>query len=215
MIRAIIFDNEGVMVGTDWDLVAAAFSKIFSLPLLSGEKFKDSLQLYGHSNEGLLHQYSCGKISSESYWSLVLQSRDIIPTAGNRAKASSTLELLANKVSDKSIEAVRKMRLQGYSLFLLSNAIPEIVTGIKTREDYFSLFDKCYFSYEMGYRKPSPEAYAVVTRENWFQPSECFFVDDQWENVDAARKIGLVAERYALGENPGLLEVLRRHILLP
>src|SRR3989344_2397851 len=159
MIKAVIFDNEGVVVEHDWDRVARAAATAFSLPLKTGSAFKDSLQLPTSQGNTLLHEYGCGKISSDFYWSAVLESYKLPPTAENKVRMSSTLEFLTTDVNEESLHGVTWLQERGYLIFLLSNTTPEIIKGTKTRMDYFSLFDACYFSYEMGCRKPSPRAY--------------------------------------------------------
>ena len=213
MIKAIILDNEGVMIQNDWNRVARAVAGEFSLPPKSGEKFKDSLRC-GHDDENNpLYQYVCGKISSADYWSLVLRSYGIPLTEQNRGSMSSKLELLTTVVNPDALEMVNRLKKSNYEVFLLSNATPEIVKGNISRHDYFSLFDRCYFSYQIGCRKPSPEAYLTVTNENRLSPAECYFIDDKEENVLAARKIGMSAERYKMGADR-LVDILCQHIPL-
>lgn len=47
-----------------------------------------------------------------------------------------------------------------------------------------------------GARKPDPEAYLVAPRQLGVTPEECLFIDDRQVNVDAARAVGMKAERF-------------------
>jgi FMN phosphatase YigB (HAD superfamily) len=51
-------------------------------------------------------------------------------------------------------------------------------------------------SFEIGFMKPSPEAYLAAARDVGFPPEQCFFTDDKPENVDGARKVGMDAELF-------------------
>ncbi|MEP6597774.1 MAG: HAD-IA family hydrolase, partial [Ginsengibacter sp.] len=85
-----------------------------------------------------------------------------------------------------------------YRLYLLSNTniihqqafnkIYKEDIGEGVLEDYF---DKTYFSHEIGYRKPSREAYEYVLKENKLSPSETLFIDDSIQNIDGAKAVGL------------------------
>ena len=51
-------------------------------------------------------------------------------------------------------------------------------------------FDRLFVSHEMGLRKPDPAIYHHVSDWANVAPSECVFVDDLPENVEAARACG-------------------------
>ena len=51
-----------------------------------------------------------------------------------------------------------------------------------------------------GARKPAPDAYLVAPEQLKVSASECLFVDDRQINVDAAREVGMKAERFVSAE---------------
>jgi putative hydrolase of the HAD superfamily len=57
--------------------------------------------------------------------------------------------------------------------------------------DFPSLFEKDFYSHEIGERKPDLSAYRKVIRLSGVQPEETLFVDDLERNIDAAREAGL------------------------
>lgn len=59
----------------------------------------------------------------------------------------------------------------------------------------FANFWKCYFSFEVGHRKPEPEIYKYVLREEGMleSPHRCLFIDDVRENVLAAQELKIHA----------------------
>ena len=84
-----------------------------------------------------------------------------------------------------------------YRLFLLSNtdaihiAHFKETVGIDFYNRFFTSFEKVYFSFEMGLRKPQPEIYTQVLNENDLIAAETLFVDDKKENTDAAAQLGI------------------------
>ena len=84
-----------------------------------------------------------------------------------------------------------------YRLFLLSNtdaihiAKFEKEVGISFYSDFYHCFEKVYFSFEMGMRKPDSEIYAAIINNHELIPKHTLFVDDKKENTDAALLQGL------------------------
>jgi glucose-1-phosphatase len=84
-----------------------------------------------------------------------------------------------------------------YNLFLLSNT--NALHLIRFREMFFSshgypleeLFDKAYYSHEIGFRKPDPMAYRKILEDASLIPSETLFIDDLKINTDAAALLGM------------------------
>jgi len=53
--------------------------------------------------------------------------------------------------------------------------------------------DGCFYSNELGRRKPDPEVYLHVCRTLDVAPAEVAFFDDSRENVAGARAVGMHA----------------------
>ncbi|WP_432671643.1 HAD-IA family hydrolase [Flavobacterium sp. SM2513] len=93
-----------------------------------------------------------------------------------------------------------------YRLFLLSNtdtihiAYFKEMVGTEFYKRFYSCFEKVYFSFEMGLRKPQPEIYTQVLTENNLSASETLFVDDKKENTDAAEQLGIQVWNLQVGQ---------------
>ena len=90
-----------------------------------------------------------------------------------------------------------QMLSKKYRLFLLSNTDSihietfENKTGVSFYSDFYQCFEKVYFSFEIGKRKPNPEAYQYIINKHELSPKRTLFVDDKKENTDAAAALGL------------------------
>jgi len=56
-----------------------------------------------------------------------------------------------------------------------------------------SRFDRCYPSHETGLLKPDAETFRHVVSDLARAPAEILFFDDTWNNVAAARALGIRA----------------------
>jgi putative hydrolase of the HAD superfamily len=84
-----------------------------------------------------------------------------------------------------------------FRLFLLSNTDAIHIDHFEQREgasfygDFYQCFEKVYFSYEMGMRKPDAEIYTTLINRHELSPKRTLFVDDKKDNTDAAKALGL------------------------
>ena len=75
---------------------------------------------------------------------------------------------------------------------LLSNQMP-LHTEFARSKGWFSCFSRLFFSFEIGFAKPSPESYLFVLKALGVRPEDSVFVDDKQENVDGAVSVGMRA----------------------
>jgi putative hydrolase of the HAD superfamily len=93
-----------------------------------------------------------------------------------------------------------------YRLFLLSNtdaihiAHFEQKVGPDFYNAFYNSFEKVYFSFEMGDRKPNNSCYEQVLLKSKIKASETLFVDDKLENIKAAHTIGLQTWHLKVGD---------------
>jgi len=84
-----------------------------------------------------------------------------------------------------------------YKLFLLTNTDEihisrfEHKVGMSFYTDFYRCFEKVYYSYEMGMRKPDPGIYSYIVNKHDLSPKRTLFVDDKKVNTDAAASIGI------------------------
>ena len=104
------------------------------------------------------------------------------------------------------LEFLEKLSKQNYRLFLLSNtdaihiAHFRKTVGEAFYNRFFNAFEKVYFSFEMGLRKPQPEIYTKVLLENNLTAAETLFVDDKKKNTDSAAKLGIQVWNLQVGK---------------
>lgn len=85
-------------------------------------------------------------------------------------------------------DIVQRVRTAGFRTLMLSNTNP-LHWGI-LKPKFADLFDHCVLSFETGWLKPNPEAFAVVEQFENYRGSDILFFDDNLKNIAAARARG-------------------------
>lgn len=84
-----------------------------------------------------------------------------------------------------------------YRMFLLTNTDEihisrfEHNVGISFYTDFYNCFEKVFYSYEMGMRKPEPDIFTHILNKYDLSPKRTLFIDDKKSNTDAAAALGL------------------------
>ncbi len=185
--KNIIFDLGNVIIDIDVPRAAQSFAK------LSGQKPEDVLELF--STSGLFGQFETGKLDAAGFRNYV---RELLEYPGwEDAVVDTAWNALLLDIPPERIEMIQKLG-KNYRLFLLSNTssihieavnqILEKATGVARLDD---LFEKLFLSYEMGLMKPDPAIYEQVLQEAGLETSETLFLDDNENNIIAARALGI------------------------
>jgi len=198
-IKNLIFDLGGVILDINPQLTIEAFRKM-GLDRVP-EKEAEELQV------NILHKVEKGASTPEEFRNNI---RQII---GNHVSDLSIDNAWTAMIIDMPVERIRYLETlkKSYRTFLLSNT-NEIHRELFHRMfqndngySFYELFEKNYYSHQMGLRKPDPEIYRVVLEENGLIPQETLFIDDMQINTEAAKSLGM----HVLLLEPGtLLEAL-------
>lgn len=186
-IKNIIFDFGNVLLNIDPRLTQEAFSNIGIKP---GVDFWGS-----RSSAELLLNLEKGLISPENFRKGALEK--LIEGTTNEEVDKAWNALLLDLPS-RRVELVKNLA-QKYRVFLLSNSnqihydyyIHEFES--KFGFSFSILFEKTWFSHNLGMVKPDPEIFKFVLRDAGLQPQETLFIDDTLMHVEAARKLQINA----------------------
>ncbi|HWR94377.1 MAG TPA: HAD family phosphatase [Flavobacterium sp.] len=93
-----------------------------------------------------------------------------------------------------------------YRLFLLTNTDAihisrfEHNVGVSFFSDFYQCFEKVYYSYEMGMRKPDAEIFKYIINKHELSPKRTLFIDDKKANTDVAASLGINVWNLKVGE---------------
>ena len=188
MIDTIIFDFGDIFINLDKQATIDAFEKL-------------GLQHWNDDLNQLNLQFEKGQITEEHF---LLSIQKHIPNA-SIADISSAWNAILLDFPLRRLEFLQKLSKQ-YRLFLLSNtdaihiATFERENGASFYSDFYQCFEKVYFSFEMGMRKPDAEIFNLVLANHNLSPKHTLFVDDKKENTDAALSVGLKVWNLQVGQ---------------
>ncbi len=89
------------------------------------------------------------------------------------------------KVQPGSLETLRRLRREGFSLGLISNLTlepPDAVRSLIQREGFAPLFSTLVFSSEVGASKPDPRPFRTALRHLGGSPAGAVHVGDRWSS---------------------------------
>jgi HAD superfamily hydrolase (TIGR01509 family) len=199
-IKNIIFDLGGVLLNLDYGLTNQALKEI-------GLSEIDRIYTQKLQPE-LFDDYETGRISSEKFRAELskLIGRKIDNDQLDKAWNAMLLDFPEERI--RLLEKLKKR----YRLFLLSNTNDIHITAYSSYlkrifgfPDLSHIFEKEYYSYRVGKRKPDKEIFELVLSENDLNPSETFFIDDSIQHVQGAQRVGIHA--YHLQKPETILEV--------
>jgi putative hydrolase of the HAD superfamily len=185
-VKAIIFDLGGVIINIDPSLTHKAFDAL-------GISQVDKQFTFTHQ-EKIYKDFEVGKIS-------ITEFRDSFrkfiekPVSDNEIDVAWNAMLL--DIPQHRIELLRNLKSK-YQTYLLSNTniihVDSINCYLLEKHNFESLnplFDNCYFSQDIGMRKPNAQAYQYVLNMHDLNPNETLFFDDNADNIAAAEKLGI------------------------
>jgi putative hydrolase of the HAD superfamily len=96
------------------------------------------------------------------------------------------------KIDAEVVKLIEELKGR-YRTALLSNAIRPFLRQILAKHDLERLFDAILISAEEGIAKPDPAFFQRMIDKLGVPAQECFFIDDNIANVEAARAAGMRA----------------------
>jgi HAD superfamily hydrolase (TIGR01509 family) len=107
-----------------------------------------------------------------------------------------TPEHFANtqKLSPAALAFIKRCKKEGHKIYGLSNWDAESFALLKEKHPHlFDLFDGIIVSGQVKANKPHAPIYHALLNTYQLEPQQCWFFDDQKENVHAAQQLGINA----------------------
>ncbi|TRX22402.1 HAD family phosphatase [Flavobacterium franklandianum] len=188
MIDTIIFDFGDVFINLDKEGSINALKKL-------------GLSQWNEDLNQLNLQFEKGQISEEDFLQGIQKH---VPNASiDEISAAWNAVLLDFPL--RRLEFLQKLTKK-YRLFLLSNTDAihietfERESGVSFYSDFYQCFEKVYYSFEMGMRKPDAEIFNYLLKKYDLAPNHTLFVDDKKENTDAALSLGIQVWNLQVGQ---------------
>lgn len=184
--NAIIFDLGGVILNINYRLTASAFKKL-GIP--------DFDSIYTQLRQTpLFDDFETGNISPAEFRKRI---KALLPPGVTDAQVDEAWNAMLLSVPIERLQLLEKLSKK-YRLFLLSNTnIIHIKAYLAYLKKHHSLpnlshiFEKEYYSYEIGMRKPNQEIFDFVIAQNKLNPKETIFIDDSPQHIQGAAAAGV------------------------
>jgi putative hydrolase of the HAD superfamily len=112
---------------------------------------------------------------------------------------ATVLELWRDISPDAAVLAlVGRLRARGVFCALASNQERNRARHMSQTLGYARIFDREFYSCELGCVKPAAAFFEAVVRQGALDPARTLFIDDRADNVAAARACGFEAETFVL-----------------
>ena len=180
MVKTIIFDIGGVLIGYDW---TSYMMKLFHNDAVIVEKLKENI--FKNWNE-----VDRGVLSDEEL--LLLFAKDI-------PKLKKEIESFWIHLGDALYQYdftkdwLRDLKSRGYQLLFLSNWSRHVKACALEQFDFLPLLDGGIFSYQVHLLKPEHAIFKKIIEQYHLIPGECVFLDDNPDNCRASRECGIPA----------------------
>lgn len=179
MINTIIFDFDNVFMNIDRHATVEALKKL-------------GLKEWNDEIEHITTKLEKGKLTEVQF---MIEMKKLIPNAQiediRAAWHSSLLDFPLAR-----LEFLQKLSHK-YRLFLIGNFDEILIAkfehkiGYTFTREFYQCFEKVYFSFEIGLRKPEPEAFTYILKKHEVSPKRALYVDDSKENTDIAASLGM------------------------
>ncbi|MDU4091837.1 MAG: glucose-1-phosphatase [Pantoea sp.] len=178
-----IFDLGNVIVDIDFNRVLGVWSDLGRVPLAM---LQSRFQM-GESFE----QHERGEISDEEFAAKICAELDI---ALSYEQFTAGWQAIFVGLRHDVIALMQQLRARGERVVILSNTnrlhcsywpsqYPEVQQAA----------DKLYLSQDLGMRKPEARIFQHVLQEEGVSADNAVFFDDNLENIEAARQLGITA----------------------
>lgn len=185
-IENIIFDLGGVLLDIDYNLTRKAFENL---------GVANFYEMYSQANaDKLFQKLEMGKVSEKQFYKELNKATGLHLSQQEIRNAWNAMLL---SFREKSLEFLEQLK-DRYKLYLLSNtnnihlnSFYEIYHQKERKNSFEQFFDKAFYSFEIGLRKPDADCYEWVINDLKINPAKTLFIDDSINNIHGAEKAGL------------------------
>jgi glucose-1-phosphatase len=208
MIENIIFDLGNVIIDLDIDRTYQ------HLKHWLGEGYALKLKNI-RPDDDIFIQFEIGKISEETFFE-TLRSTSDTPLSIRQLKEAWNAMLI--QIPPQRFDMLLRLKSQ-YNVFLLSNTNSthvdwvdgylKTVYGFSIEDFDERYFHKSYYSHLIHLRKPDEAIYEYVLQDAGIKPQNTLFIDDNAQNIEGAKKVGLHTILHPIGEE--IVEVMKTY----
>ncbi|WP_240731443.1 HAD family hydrolase [Hymenobacter radiodurans] len=184
----LLFDFGGVLINIDYQRPIEAMRRLAT----SGSTIE-----YNQKNQSeLFDLLETGRITPAEFREGLRTGYQL--TATDEELDAAWNSILLDVPADR-LALLAELHAQGHQMALLSNTnvihIEEVNRRLKAAYGFehgiADVLDRVFYSQEVGLRKPGPEIFEHVLREMNWQAEETLFIEDSFQHIETAQRLGL------------------------
>jgi HAD superfamily hydrolase (TIGR01509 family) len=181
MIKAIIFDMDGVLVD----------SEPFNVEIERRQFELNHLSITEEEH----HQYM--GVASDVMWRKIARGHSLpidVETLIDQNRTESILfftELEDIPVMPGLVDLLEKLTRKNYPMAVASSSFPEIIELILQRTGLRKYFQVVVSSQEAGKSKPEPDVFLLAAQRLGVNPQDCLVIEDSANGIKAAHAAGI------------------------
>lgn len=189
-MKNIIFDLGGVIINLNGKKTIDAFGH------LGENKFsQEDIKDFFYSSDFFL-SYETGQIDDEEFREGI---RKFLKKDISNQEIDDAWNAMLLDIPKERIDLIQNVA-KNYNIFLLSNTNAIHIEGVEkslvkstglTKLDL--IFPKIYYSHQIKMRKPNAEIYDFVLKDSNLKAEETVFIDDNLQNVEGGKNLGIQA----------------------
>jgi epoxide hydrolase-like predicted phosphatase len=186
-IKNLIFDLGGVILDLSVAHTLKSFSELSGIPQQQVHKIFTTSPGFSEYEKGTMDDQSFRQYLKQIY--KVDASDEAIDVCWNAMLLG--IPLVKLKLLQRLKDTYTVLLLSNTNeihLSYINNVILPGVTGERSLDLYFH---KAYYSHRMLMRKPEPEIFEYVLKENQLNAEETLFLDDNASNIEGAASVGI------------------------
>jgi glucose-1-phosphatase len=187
-IDSVIFDLGGVILNIDYQLPVKAFQRLGLTDF--------NLRFSQTNQQNLFNDYETGIIGSDVFVDAI---RELLPPSTSTAQIIDAWNSILLDLPEQRLLLLEKTA-ENHRIFLLSNTNELHIQSFHKYlqhsfqiENLGKLFEKVYYSFQIGLRKPSQAVFNFVLSDAGIDPTKTLFIDDSIQHILAARECGILS----------------------
>jgi len=183
MIKAVLFDLDGVLVSTD-EYHYRSWKK-----LSDEEGFDFFDQEFNHKFRGVARMECVEIITKASGRNYSLEQKQELADRKNRYFAESLLSVTTEVLLPGALSALQELRSRGIKTAVASNSRNAVTIIKQVKIEH--LLDAIVDGYQIENSKPDPEVFLLAAKKVGVPPAHCLVVEDAITGIESAKRAGM------------------------
>lgn len=184
MIKAILFDLGDTIFDPDWNSMNKKMIKEVGISILMPANIRKEY----------MEEVLIGKKNMLDIFDKLLKKHKCVENPSKVIEAYKKNYSIYSPINRKMLNLIRELKSR-FEILSLSNT-NEIHKEVNLKRGLFKHFDKSFFSFEIGMKKPDKKIFSFILEKTGLKPTEIIFIDDNEENIENAKELGFLCIKY-------------------